>query len=473
MFQHQSRKDFDKSVDQEHRKEISSCLPGLHGTNSFQNFTSSIAHISNLALSEETTIQNSTSVYCSSRTVTVYPTSDYIPGLDLNSVLSIRSLSASFSWQKVDQRYFELFHQQLTLNFCSYFGTGFWTKLVPQECPHEPAVRYAIFALAALIKPLICNVDGRAVLDPHLSIAFMQYGKAIRSLCETLAEDSSRVRLALITSVLLGCFESFQGSWSSAMQHVHSGLNILRDLKSTRNSGGQSAVHACPTVEPEISQAIGHLSLKFLIVSFLTMTPLNGYPYHDLEYQVREGVQDVPERFKNLDDAFPFATRLVISSLLLLRKSSEESLQPSTARDHETLGIAVARWNRAFGHILIEASHNMICQKHLKAIEVHIGVAMADIVISSICKEGVSLDSTARFQYIVSMSRQVLEKEQESRASTNTKVQPSLGLLMCLYYTATKCRNCSVRQKAIAVLKEWPSRYVDLTSSRLAELSSW
>lgn len=400
-------------------------------------------------------------------------------------VLCVHSPSASFPCDEVERRYFELFREQLAFNFCGYFETLFWTQLVPQECHHEPAIRYAIFALAALCKSSTCNVDTAIVTDEHLNFAFVQYGKAVCSLRQSLAEDSSRVRLALIASVLFGCFESFYGKWQTAAQHVYSGLNILKRLQRTSNDKTckwQTAAQSLATVEPVISQALGHLNLKLLIISFLAMSPLYDYPFDDSEDQAVEDqamIQQLPGRFTTLGDAFPSAISLSMSSLLHLRRSGKytngEPLQLATAREQESLSTAVDRWLKAFRPILTEASQNLTSRKHLGALQLQICLLTSKISMStSIYRDEMMFDKfTRQFQYIVSISRHVLEKDQEFRASSGPKTQFSMGLIMSLYYTATRCRDSSVRRDAIAILKELPRRNGVWDSWQAAKAAEW
>jgi hypothetical protein len=147
-------------------------------------------------------------------------------------VLCIHSPSASIPCDELEERrYFELFHQQVTINYCGYSETAFWTNIVLRECHHEPAVRHTVFALAALCKSSRCNADGTIETDEHLNFALVQYGKAVRSLRQSLAKGGGLVRLALIASVLFGWFESIYGNWMTAAQQIHGALNILKQLE--------------------------------------------------------------------------------------------------------------------------------------------------------------------------------------------------------------------------------------------------
>jgi hypothetical protein len=212
------------------------------------------------------------------------------------------------------------------------------------------------------------------------------------------------------------------------------------------------------------------------------MNPLYDYPFDDINDQAIDDqamMQNWPGGFTSVIEAFPSALSLITSSLLLLRRCAKytigETLPPSTAREQATLTTVLARWNKAFHPILMEARQNMTSRLHLKALELHISVVAAEIIVSStIYREEIMFDKfTPQFQYISSTCRCVLEKEPELQASGDPKSQFSGGLIMLLYYAATRCRDPAVRWDAIAVLKEWPSRHGIWDSWQAAKVAEW
>ena len=395
----------------------------------------------------------------------------------------IHNPSASFTCDELERRYFELFREQHASNFYGYFEAPFWTRLVLRECHHEPAIRHAIFALAALFKSSRCNIGAPIVADKHLNFALVQYSKAVRSLRQSLAGEGARIRLALIASVLFACFESFYGDWETAAQQIYGGLNFLRQSQGASNvktSKRRITAQNLAAIEPEVSQALELLNAQ--LMSFLAMNPLYDYPFDDSEYQGKQDlhiIQKLPDQFTTPNDALPSASSLAMSSLLHLRRCAKytngDLLRLSTAQEQDTLSAAVDRWNKAFRPILMEANQNLTSRKHLGAIQLHILVVTAKIIIStSIYTEEIVFDQfTRQFQYIVCISRRILEKEQEFRRLSGLKTQFSMGLIMSLYYTATRCRDYHVRRDAIAVLKEWPLRHVVWDSWQAAKVAEW
>lgn len=344
-------------------------------------------------------------------------------------------------------------------------------------------VRHAIFAFAALCKSSRCNLDAAFKIDEHLNFALVQYGKAVRFLRQNLAEGATRVRLALITSVLLGWFESFYGNWNMAAQQLRGGQNIMRYMQGTKNIKSRKrrrAVDGLTTIDPELNHALGCLEVQ--LMSFLAMNPLYNDPFSDTEDQPIEDlslIEDLPSRFVTLDEAFPSAISLTTRALLVLRRfnkrtNGEPVWFPGTL-ELNALKMTLDRWNKAFSPILKQASQHVASRIHLKALELDIGVIAAELIVSStIEREEPMFDkATLQFQYIVSTSRRLLEKEHELRTSTDPKTQFSVGLITILYYSATRCRDPTVRRDAISVLREWPSRYGLWDSVQAAKVAEW
>jgi hypothetical protein len=96
------------------------------------------------------------------------------------------------------------------------------------------------------------------------------------------------------------------------------------------------------------------------------------------------------------------------------------------------------------------------------------------MISTSISKEEIVFDDfTERFQQITFFSRRILQKHQEIRESGGLRAECGIGLTMTLFYTATRCRDFSVRREAIAILREWPCSDGIWDSLRVAKVAEW
>ena len=399
-----------------------------------------------------------------------------------NYALYIHNPSVSISCNDVERRYFDSFLRILAIDFSGYFETPFWTKLIPRECHNEPIVMHATIALSALYK------SSEAMFDPpnrelanlqgeHLSNALMQYNRAICLLRRGLSREdfSISVRLALIACVLFGCFESFYGNLEIAVQHISSGLGILKDFQNNKTRMCRQKGRNLGHVEPELRQALERLKLQ--TSSIVTMKPTCYYPFDDQDS--RKVIDSIPSLFTTVDEAFPFGIDIATRCLLHLRRSAmlqeSQAFTNLLASEQADLGTALAQWHVAFRPIFLEANQNLTKRSQLGVLQLHTCITAFIVVVSmSTSREEVMFDKfTGRFQEIVSLCGRILEKEQELRVLSGLKMQFGLGLIMPLFYTSTRCRDRTVRQNAIALLNKWPCRNGLWDSWQAARVAEW
>jgi hypothetical protein len=119
-------------------------------------------------------------------------------------------------------------------------SSHFWTQLVLQESHNLRAVRYAVIALGALTKclenapPPSLKVNIIQSLDQrHREQAVLQHLKAIQALNLYISSSTApQLRNALLTCLLIICFEVFQGGFLSPVQQTESGISMLRSYYS-------------------------------------------------------------------------------------------------------------------------------------------------------------------------------------------------------------------------------------------------
>jgi hypothetical protein len=373
----------------------------------------------------------------------------------------------------VEGRYFRLFHEELAFDLSGYFEAPFWTRLIPQQCHHEPAIKHAIFALSALYKSAMSSKTHTVNLDDeHFNFALVQQSQAISSLRQTLSSGRPQMRLALVASLLFSCFESFHGDWETATQQIYSGLNILKHLSEAERGHATSGL---ADIDLEVGLTLRRLSLQ--ILSFLAMNPMCEHPFKDLNFE--EIMLDMPDQFTTLNEAFTAATDLAVSVLRHSRTSARcgDDLGPLDliAQQQQCLQGLVDQWNKAYEPIFLEVCQNIVGPEYLGVLQLRICVWKCEIMIAtSMSNTEVVFDSfTAQFQRITHFARHVLQKDQEIRGSDGPRLQYGMGLIMALFYTATRCRDFSVRSEAIAILREWPCTNGIWHSLQAAKVAEW
>lgn len=373
----------------------------------------------------------------------------------------------------MEGRYYQLFHEKLAFDLSGYFEAPFWTRLIPQQCHHEPAIKDAIFALTALYKSAISSKTNTVNLDDeHVKFALVKQSHAIKALRESLSTGKPQMRLALIGSLLFSCFESFHGDWESATQQVYSGLNILKHLVEEERGNATNDL-------AEISLQVGltFRRLEMQILSFLAVNPMLEHPFNNMN--VEEINLDMPDQFTTLNEAFTAATSLAVSILRHSRASArcgdDSGSRGLLEQQQQCLQRRMDQWNKAYEPVFLEVCRNTINREYLGVLQLRICMWKCEIIIAtSLSNTEVVYDSfTAQFRRITHFSRHLLLKDQEVREPVGPRLQYGMGLIMALFYTATRCRDISVRREAIALLREWPCTNGIWHSLQAAKTAEW
>ncbi|KAK9242857.1 hypothetical protein V1506DRAFT_546150 [Lipomyces tetrasporus] len=131
----------------------------------------------------------------------------------------------------------EFFHLQTV----SCFGTKAGDFLL-RAAYHEPSIRLAAMALGSLHRIFLLEGYDQS-RQQKTQYALRQYNSAIRqalNLFSRIPEGSTDVLLSIC--ILFFCFESLQGHFKMAVQHVVSGLRILKQQESRCHAEGKDAL---------------------------------------------------------------------------------------------------------------------------------------------------------------------------------------------------------------------------------------
>ncbi|KAN0089103.1 hypothetical protein V8E51_019363 [Hyaloscypha variabilis] len=390
--------------------------------------------------------------------------------------------SSSVPGNESERRYFQLFQDRLSSEFCGFFATPFWTQVILQECHHNPAVRHAIFALSALYKASESRTNTMPADDKHLDFALVQQSKAIGSFRKGFSEveEYRQVRLALLASMLFGCFESFYGNWEAASLQISSGLRLVGQWRNALRSKGMP-ISAREAIDPQLGVTLARLDLQ--IESYLALHPMNDNPVAELASIPLNHVY--PSRFTKLAEAFPPALELSITGVRhtrnVYRAINTGSDLEALERERDCIQIFVRQWKKAFRPILVEREKGQYYgnRDSFGILQLYACVLGFEILlVSTLSKEETIHDSyTEQFRQIVSACRRLCEMERESdrrnRPGDYMKAQFGLGVIMSIYIVATRCREPSIRRDAIATLREWPSKNGIWDSLHIAQVAEW
>lgn len=216
--------------------------------------------------------------------------------------------------------------------------------------------------------------------------------------------------------------------------------------------------------------------LKLQILSFLAMNPMCEHPFNDIN--VEETMPDMPDQFTTFNEAFAAATNLAVSVLphsrVSARCGNDLGLWELIAQQ-QYLQELVDQWNKAYEPIFLELCQSIVNKAYIGALQLQICVWKCEIMIAaSLSNTEIVFDSfITQFQRITHFARHILQTDQEIRQSDGPRLQYGMGLIMALFYTATRCRDFSVRREAIAILREWPCTNGIWHSLQAAKVAEW
>ena len=216
-----------------------------------------------------------------------------------------------------------------------------WEKLIPQPHEMDDFIQHgtiAIGLLSQIFKGGVIINDSRKLpisssQAADYSIALQHYDKALQGIRGAIAEGQSNLRKALVSCLLVFCFESIQGNKLSAAMQAKSGLSLLGGwmqgrlptlpvdplIPRTEETVDQELVEAFVALEAQVQQIFNqhHISgagesrkseQNFGSSEDHLLITANGGSHEDLNYMPRE---DLASHF---DPRQPSSPSLVPSS---------------------------------------------------------------------------------------------------------------------------------------------------------------
>ncbi|KAL2849669.1 hypothetical protein BJX68DRAFT_237483 [Aspergillus pseudodeflectus] len=142
--------------------------------------------------------------------------------------LDIRVYSLPFKvpGSQADRQLLHFYCVEAAGSLSSFSDPTLWTTLILQRSHHQPVIRNALVTLAGLYREYL--LGGNSIQPSGSQLAMQRIAKCHRQLRLYLRTPDASVETPLICSILFYVFETLVGDASSAIQHLNSGLNLLR-----------------------------------------------------------------------------------------------------------------------------------------------------------------------------------------------------------------------------------------------------
>ncbi|KAH7411429.1 hypothetical protein BKA64DRAFT_570117, partial [Cadophora sp. MPI-SDFR-AT-0126] len=424
-----------------------------------------------------------------SRQVRTGPGPEQEDGLDL-----FLPHSSSFGSED-EHRYFRVFETRTAPELTGYFDSSIWNRLILQASHREPYAWHAVVAIGALHKSLNMSqlwksqrpTPAKAGDDGsiHHVFALQQYGKSLKLMKGILEQGAdSRLQNSLISSLLMICFESYLGNQELALKQIRTGVDILFNWP-----------FACRLEDDDFS------SIKVLAknYSFLDEDLVSTFVFLDFQAMafadgntdrvLSKKYPDIPARFETVKEARMYLDVIVrrvqqwhasiqtqrhpYIATLDFEKCTDVGSEKKLASELQEYFDIMRSWYHAFKPVFDVAQTKRGCTEYLGAT-----VLMARYIPSRFLFSAAEGDETYSDVFLpecttlVGLLEEVLEQDPNLRPGQATFVFGN-HCVLALFVVALRCRDSTVRRRAISLLVKHPRREGLWDSLMAATVASW
>jgi hypothetical protein len=127
------------------------------------------------------------------------------------------------NWTTPAKRSLDFYRHRTCIELAGGTISELWSTFVLQAAHCHPAVRHAVVALGALHE-----ASWRSTIVHSTNFAVQEYSRAIRDVSSlSLNESNETFDVALLCCMLFAAFESLRGYYKSALTHISSGMKLV------------------------------------------------------------------------------------------------------------------------------------------------------------------------------------------------------------------------------------------------------
>jgi hypothetical protein len=407
---------------------------------------------------------------------------------------------------ELESQCFKIYLEDTAKEISAPFPSSLWERLIPQISEVEPFVRHAVIAIGALSRYSKTGKRAKGVQIEDYHHALTQYGKAIRGMREAIANGHHDLRKALIACLLVFCFEGMLGNQASASQHAESGLMLLHQWSTRKNTRGSPWLTQRPwkdhPFEGDLLEAFTALDSQVLIFMdhrtvsehqktkaiqnqlISTMPPqifnldlarqfwklIINRNYHfskQIQATARQKEQEV-----GMEDLWEGSAKMGKDDLLLSATSSEST---TLKQEHVQYEGDIDRWCLACESLTKEIAAGTNQREKVGAAILQVQTKLSRIMLAGtfFTTETEYDVYLPEFTAIVNLSEGILSWILSSYSGCNPRFNFDVGIVAALFLVASRCRFDNVRKKAIDMLFAANYREGIWDALAVAQISKW
>lgn len=397
-----------------------------------------------------------------------------------------------------EERSFRHFMTETSLRIPSIFDLPVWTEIIPMLSTTFPSIRYAVLALSAQHEIMLHNSSrnnrdrddeksSNPVVNALRYFSYNQYDKAIRRLNMILVDAVQKYDVlveTLFACLLLIIFEILRGSDVAAQYHLDGAIRLIcmpslaksrlflenESSSSNRRSSSslfrslrrlslslqqldlQAAAFSGPRI-PIFPEDIDSITQYSTFDSQSAQITGRGIASRSTIEELRQILISIQIKVSRFIDS---ETVISCKYRSRLRQTQNEEYEFNTVKEmQESLLGQLEHWKSDFETSSSESKEGLNFRKQRAAITMLLSHLTSYVLLSaSLCPDEMGYDShTATFAHIIELSEGFLKPQLES----NTLPSPlpftiDMQAIYPLYVTALKCREHTMRSRAVHLL---------------------
>ncbi|KAI9641879.1 hypothetical protein NHQ30_009746 [Ciborinia camelliae] len=388
-----------------------------------------------------------------------------------------------------EAQYFDFFCKETVFELAGGSEKKLFNVIILQSCHTDTSVRHAATAIAALSKAMkaskfMDHKEGEAgfqrisdQVEIHHRYALKQYGKSLRYLRNLVQTSQNSLRIPLLVSLIIFCFENFHGNTMLADKHIYSALKMMHHHEAISIYPRHNLLLSSPApdlVENEIVAAYLHLALAIVtrpddpdslsgkvldLISADILPPdiprqlgnLEEAEIH-LEHVLYHSLPNIPRADLEKRLASPgLSPQGLATSFLRLQKLHPEASSPIlTGFEFPMFSSSFQDWQRAFQPIISYAQSPLGSADYIAATTLQIKALGIGLM-----GQGVFLDYRISdhflpiFRQIISLSQKLVSDPRFLKTFVF-----DAGIIPSLFVVIYACPDQSIRKDAVMILKE-------------------
>ncbi|KAK9425232.1 putative Zn(2)-C6 fungal-type domain-containing protein [Seiridium unicorne] len=409
---------------------------------------------------------------------------------DLRSaVLRQYTPAVAMVWSTEEEKMgFEFFCKCPSLKISGTFKSKFWDHLLIQASVLEPVIFHAAVAVGSAYRIYLQKLHARVLgntatqsavaQDQHL-FKLQQYNKAIRELNSILTKgDIHSIRAAAMTCLLFVCLEMMNGQQEMMESHYRYAIILMQRLQRHQMGGHKSSL-----ADEYLKEAFARLTMQLNLLG-------QNLPEMDRVDTMFEGDHGftIPPQFDSIRSARQ-ALEALTTSVLKLRDRADalepdlSLMPPDLIQWQANLQTTMSAWRATYQSSMKTVFADCSIHDHLGLRIFKIYYTMASIILGTCLshRREITFDAfTPGFASLISQVEDIWKivgyLEHDTSLPSMSGIGPSfsieMGTFPALYYTALKCRNPSLRRRAIFLILRSPHAELIWSGPLLGRIAS-